>query len=140
MNQCHLARVNAEQAAKAHVPGIGGHLAHAVNVFNVREHAIQRRRQLRQDAVQQNGVARLIKDALRSLGAAGQAQIQAQVQRTEAQTFNTAGCGNGRQFKQAPGAFDDRPHRLAACRRQFDLRSAFGLGQQDRHHAGLATA
>lgn len=29
---------------------------------------------------------------------------------------------------------------LQLCRRQFDLRSAFGLGQQDRHHAGLATA
>ena len=139
MNQCHLAGVDAQQAAKTHVTGIGSHTGHAFGVFDVGENAVQRRRQVRQCAVQDNGVARLIEHALGASSATHQAKVEAQIQRPKTQARHPVGTGNGRQLKQAFGALDDRPHRLGASRHPLHLLSAFGLGQQHGDHAGVAS-
>ena len=99
MNQCNLTGVDAQQAAKTHIPGIGSHAGHAFAVLDVREYAVQRRRQMRQRAVKENGVARLVENPLLSVCAAGQAQIQAQIQCAERQALYPARLGNSWQLQ-----------------------------------------
>ena len=126
------ARVDAQQAAKAHVTRVGSGTGEAFEVLDVGKDAVQRCCQPGQSRLQQQRIA--CWSSMRSAPAVPlAAEIEAQVQRAEGQPLDTLGVGNFRQIGQPAGTFDDWPDRLAAAGRQRNLHRAFDLRQQ---HAG----
>ncbi len=137
MHHGHLARMDAQQAAKAHVTRVGSGTGEALEVLDVGKDAVQRCCQPGQSRLQQQRIACLVKHALGAGAAIGQAEIEAQVQRAEGQPLDTLGVGNFRQIGQPAGTFDDWPDRLAAAGRRCNLHRAFDLWQQHAGDAGM---
>src|SRR5690606_21345661 len=83
MHHGDLTGMNAQHSAKAHFAGAGGKGGEATEVLDIGEHAVQRRGQAGQARLQHDAVTRLVEHALGTGCAAGQAEVQAQVQGAE---------------------------------------------------------
>ena len=137
MDQRHLGRMDAEHAAKAHLLR-PGRCAPGRRCPARREHPVQRRRQPGRAGLQQHLDAGMVEHDPGARRVRRQPQVQRVIQAAKGQPRH---AGRGRDFRKIEHAarrFDDGNDRQPRLCRMTRLRQAFGLGQQDGGHAGLA--
>ncbi|MNY32954.1 hypothetical protein D3C86_1672020 [compost metagenome] len=83
MNDSHLARMDAQSAAKAHVASKFSGIVQACGVLDCGKDTVQRRGQPGYPSAEQHGIAGMTEEFFGGAAAGGQVQVQSQIEAAE---------------------------------------------------------